>query len=219
VLTGDALYADVDVCKAVRKAAGERERSEPIVIVKENQATTLRAITTLFASRADAALRAASLPSLDMRVATTVEKGHGRLEVRQLVASCELNDYLDWPGLAQVLRIERTWWARGKRHAAVRYALTSLPADVADAPRLLALVRGHWQIENGLHYVKDVTLGEDRSLVHKGNGPSNLAILRDTVVSLLHRAGWRTIAERLRYYSGNGHAALAFLGAPLTQNA
>lgn len=214
VFTGDALDADVDVCTAVRKAGGDY-----LVIVKENQATTLRAITTLFASRADAALTAASLPPLDMRTATTVEKGHGRIEVRHLIASDALNDYLDWPGLGQVLRIERTWWARGKRHEAVRYAMTSLPADVADASRLLALVRGHWEIENGLHYVKDVTLGEDRSLIHKGNGPSIMAILRDTVVSLLHRVGVRTIAERLRCYSGNVHALLAFLGISLSQNA
>ncbi len=219
VLTGDALYCHADVCETVLDADGERERSEPMLIVKENQATLLRAITTLFASRADAALRAASLSPWDMRAATTVDKGHGRLDVRHLVASTELNDYLDWPGLAQVMRIERTWWERGERKTAVRYGITSLPAAVADADRLLALVRGHWQIENGLHYVKDVTLGEDRSLIHKGNGPSNMAILRDTVVSVLHRAGWRTIAERLRCYSGDVHAALALLGMYLTENA
>jgi hypothetical protein len=118
-----------------------------------------------------------------------------------------------------VVMIERTWWERGQRHAAVRYGITSLPAEVASADRLLALVRGHWQIENGLHYVKDVTLAEDRSLIHKGNGPSNMAILRDAVVSLVHRAGWRTIAERLRFYSGNAHAALALLGIPIPENA
>lgn len=200
-------------------ANGERERSEPIVIVKENQATLLRAITTLFASRADAALSAASLPPWDLREAMTVDKGHGRVEVRHLVASTALNDYLDWPGVAQVLMIERTWWERGERHEAARYAITSLPPAVADARRLLALVRGHWQIENGLHYVKDVTLGEDRSLIHKGNGPSVMAILRDTVVSVLHRAGGRTIAERLRYYSGDAPAALRLLGIPIGQNA
>ncbi len=114
---------------------------------------------------------------------------------------------------------ERTWWERGERKTAVRYGITSLPAAVAGAERLQTLVRGHWQIENGLHYVKDVTLGEDRSLIHKGNGPSNMAILRDTVVSVLHRAGWRTIAERLRFYSGNPHAALALLGIPIIKNA
>ena len=111
------------------------------------------------------------------------------------------------------------WWERGTKQQAVRYGITSLPAAVAGAARLLALVRGHWQIENGLHYVKDVTLGEDRSLIHMGNGPSIMAILRDTVVSVLHRAGWRTIAERLRFYSGNPHAALALLGIPFMENA
>jgi predicted transposase YbfD/YdcC len=214
VLTGDALYCHADLCETVMDAGGDY-----LVIVKENQATLLHAIATLFASRADVALRAASLPSWDMREATTVDKGHGRREVRHLVASTELNDYLAWPGLAQVVMIERTWWERGQRHAAVRYGITSLPAEVASADRLLALVRGHWQIENGLHYVKDVTLAEDRSLIHKGNGPSNMAILRDAVVSLLHRAGWRTIAERLRFYSGNAHAALALLGIPIPENA
>jgi predicted transposase YbfD/YdcC len=214
VVTGDALYCDRDFCTTIVDAQGDY-----LVIVKENQATLLRAITTLFASRADAALRAASLPAWDMREATSVDKGHGRLEVRHLVASTALNDYLAWPGLAQVLRIERTWWERGERKTAVRYGITSLPPAVADVDRLLTLVRGHWEIENGLHYVKDVTLGEDRSLIHKGNGPSIMAMLRDTVVSVLHRAGWRTIAERLRFYSGNPRAALALLGIPIMENA
>lgn len=214
VLTGDALYCHADLCATVLEADGDY-----LVIVKENQPALLHAIATLFASRADVALRAASLPTWDMREATTVDKGHGRREVRPLVASTALNDYLAWPGLAQVMMIERTWWERGERKTAMRYGITSLPAEVASAARLLSLVRGHWQIENGLHYVKDVTLAEDRSLIHKGNGPSIMAILRDTVVSVLHRAGWRTIAERLRFYSGNPHAALAVLAIPIRENA
>jgi predicted transposase YbfD/YdcC len=214
VLTGDALFCQRNLSTQVRDADGDY-----LVIVKENQPQLLRAIATLFASRADIALRAASLPAWDMRAATTEERGHGRVEVRQLVASTELNDYLDWPGVAQVFMVERRWRAGGATKGAVRYGITSLPPAVADAARLLVLVRGHWQIENGLHYVKDVTLGEDRSLIRQGNGPSNMAILRDTVVSLLHRAGWRTIAERLRFYSGNAYAALALLGIPISENA
>ena len=198
----------------VREADGDY-----LLIVKENQATLRRAIATLFASRADAALAATSLPPWDMREATTVDKGHGRVEVRHLVASTALNDYLDWPGLAQVFIVERRWRERGHWQEAVRYGITSLPPAVADADRLLALVRGHWQIENGLHSVKDVTLGEDRSLIRKGHGPNIMAILRDTVISVLHRAGWRTIAERLRCYSGDAHAALALLGISLRENA
>jgi predicted transposase YbfD/YdcC len=209
VLTGDALYCQRSVCTAGQGAGGDY-----LLIVKENRPQSHRDIATLFAARADTALVAASLPPWDLRAAMQVDKGHGRREVRQLIASTALNDYLDWPGLGQVLMIERTWWERGKRHEAVRYGITSLPPDVADAARLLGLVRGHWQIENGLHYVKDVTPGEDRSLTRKGHGPSIMAILRDTVVSVLHRAGWRTIAARLRCYSGDARAALALLGIP-----
>ncbi len=84
-----------------------------------------------------------------MRAATTVNKGHGRVEVRHLVTSTALNDYLDWPGMAQVMMIERVWWEHGAQRAAVRYGITSLPPDVADAQRLLTLARGHWQIEMG----------------------------------------------------------------------
>ncbi len=214
VLTGDALFCQRHLCRQVCGAGGDY-----LVIVKENQPALLRDIVTLFASRADAALRAASLPAWDMRETTTVDRGHGRVEARHLVASTELNDYLDWPGVAQVMMVERCWQEGGATKQAVRYAITSLPSSVADATRLGALVRGHWQIENGLHYVKDVTLGEDRSTIHKGNGPSIMAILRDTVVSVLHRAGWRTIAARLRYYSGHPKEVLAFLGIPMVENA
>ena len=219
VMTGDALFCQRRLCAQVCAANGERERSEPILIVKENQPQLHRDIATLFASRADAALAAASLPTWDMRAAVSEERGHGRQEQRRLTASTALNDYLDWPGVGQVVMIERTWWERGEWKEAVRYAITSLPPDVADVARLLALVRGHWQIENGLHYVKDVTLGEDRSLIRTGHGPSIMAILRDTVVSVLHRAGWRTIAERLRYYSGHPKEVLTLLGIPVAENA
>jgi len=214
VLTGDALFCQRNLSRQVCDAGGDY-----LMIVKENQPQLHRDIVTLFASRADAALRAASLPAWDMREAMTEERGHGRHEQRRVTASTELNDYLDWPGVGQVMRIERVWWERGARHEAVRYGITSLPPEVADATRLGALIRGHWQIENGLHYVKDVTLGEDRSLIHTGNGPSVMAILRDTVVSLLHRAGWRTIAARLRYYSGHPQEVLALLGIPIPDNA
>jgi predicted transposase YbfD/YdcC len=214
VMTGDALFCQRNLCQQVCDAGGDY-----LMIVKGNQPQTHRDLATLFASRADIALGAASLPAWDMREATAADKGHGRIEVRHLVASTALNDYLDWPGVAQVLQVERDWQQGGTTKQAVRYGITSLPPAVADAARLLVLVRGHWQIENGLHYVKDLTLGEDRSLIHQGNGPSVMAILRDTVVSVLHRAGWRTIAARLRYYGGHPREALAFLGISVAENA
>lgn len=65
----------------------------------------------------------------------------------------------------------------------------------------MALKRGHWQIENALHRTKDVTLGEDRSLIHVGQGAAVMTELRDAAISLLHRAGIRQITARLREFS------------------
>jgi hypothetical protein len=89
--------------------------------------------------------------------------------------------------------------------------VTSLPAPIAFPERLLTLKRGHWIIENSLHYVKDVTMGEDKSTVHRGNGPKIMAALRNTVVSLLRYAGFSTIAARMRYNSTHPQAALDVL--------
>jgi predicted transposase YbfD/YdcC len=147
-------------------------------------------------------------------MARTVDHGHGRhYDTRALVASSDLVGYSDWPHLVQVFSLERTWAEKGKTRREVRFGVTSLPKEIANAERLLELTRAHWQIENSDHYVKDVTLGEDRSLVHLGNGPSVLATLRDLALSLLHRAGYRAIASRLRYHSVHPKEAITlFLG-------
>jgi predicted transposase YbfD/YdcC len=81
------------------------------------------------------------------------------------------------------LRRERT--IAGKTTIEVAYAATSLSADEADATKLLALIRDHWRIENELHYVRDVTLGEDACRVRTGAAPQVLAALRNAVVHLL----------------------------------
>ena len=119
--------------------------------------------------------------------------------------------YSDWPGLEQVFEIRRSFQSKGIWKEAVRYGVTSLPATISIPKRLLTLKRGHWGIENGLHYVKDVTMGEDKSTVHRGNGPKIMAALRNTVVSLLRHTGFSTIAARMRYNSTHPHAALDVL--------
>lgn len=214
VLTGDALYCQRQVCQQVVDAGGDY-----LVLVKANQPALLHDIATLFAHRADRALNAASLPVQDMRHAVMTNRGHGRAEQRTLIASTDLNDYLDWPAVAQVCMVERVWQERGVTRAAVKYAITSLPPTVADAARLLTLKREHWQIENGLHHVKDVTLGEDASMIRRGQGPNVLAMLRDTALNLLRATGCRTIAARLRHHCRHPDALLAFLGLPLPQHA
>ena len=119
----------------------------------------------------------------------------------------------------QVFEYTRRWTAKGITKQQVRHGITSLPATVSDPAQLAALKRGHWQVENGLHYVKDVTLREDASQTHVGRGADILAMVRNTAISLIRRAGHRDIAARLRHYSGCPHEALALLGIHVDQNA
>jgi len=207
VLTGDALLCQRALCQQVLAAGGDY-----LLLVKENQPTLYRDIELLF----DPPPATRPLPLLDRREARTRERGHGRHdEVRHLLASTDLTEYLDWPGVAQVIRIERTWQQQGRRKQHRHYGITSLPPDVGPPARLLDLKRGHWSIENRLHRRKDVTFGEDASLVHLGHGPSIMAGLRDAAVSLLHQAGIDRVAERVRYHSRHPDAVLALLGLPL----
>jgi hypothetical protein len=143
--------------------------------------------------------------------AQTTEKAHGRVEIRSIRVSSELKGYSDWPGLEQVFEIRRRWKYKGIDKEAVRYGVMSLPAQIALPERILQLKRGHWTIENGLHDVKDVTMGEDKSTIHCDNGPKVMAALRNTALSLLRHAGFSTIAACLRYNSGHPQAALELL--------
>ena len=203
VMTGDALFAQRNVCTYVVEARGDY-----LLTVKENQPTLYDDIRLLFDPPEPC-------PLDDRREARSVDHGHGRHnDTRHLVASTDLVGYTDWPYLAQVFRLERTWQERGVAKREVHYGISSLPPQIADANRLLELKRGHWRIENSDHRVKDVTMGEDASLIHLGNGPTVMAILRDLTLGLLHRAGFRSIASRLRYNSTHPETAVAMLTAP-----
>lgn len=125
-----------------------------------------------------------------------------------------LRGYLDWPGVQQVFCIERTRRVGGQRRREVAYGLTSLPSEKADAARLLALQRGHWRIENQLHYVRDVTFGEDACRIHSGDGPEIMAALRNAIVSLLHQVHEPNLAAALRRFAAHPIQALRLLRAP-----
>ncbi len=90
-------------------------------------------------------------------------------------------------GIKQGFRVTRERMVKGVRTVEVVHGITSLSAERADAATLLGLIRDHWRIENPLHYVRDVTLGEDACRVRKGTAPQVLAALRNAVVHLLSR--------------------------------
>lgn len=92
------------------------------------------------------------------------------------------------------------------------YYLTSLPADLAGPADLDRLVRGHWGIENRVHYIRDVTYDEDRSQAWTGNGPRTLATCRNLAISALRLAGHTNIARALRYIARDVTRALTILG-------
>jgi hypothetical protein len=109
-----------------------------------------------------------------------------------------LEGYLDWPHAAQVGRLERTVTAGGETTIEAQCVVTSVPRSKADAATLLAWTRGRWGIENRLHYVRDVTTGEDADRTHAGSGPQALATLRNLAVTWLRLEGATNIAAALR---------------------
>ena len=197
MVTGDALYAQRAVCQQVLAAGGAY-----LFIVKRNQPTLYGDIALLFAE-----------PPPGEQFQSAEQRGrHGdRQEVRRLWASSALAGYLDWPGVSQVLKVERVVARQGQRRREVRYAVTSLGPEVG-AARLLELVRSHWAIENRLHWVRDVTLGEDGCRVRTGAAPEVLAALRNVVLALLRRRGVPNVAAALREHGWRPHSTLRFLG-------
>jgi hypothetical protein len=142
-----------------------------------------------------------------------VDKGHGRTEVRRLRSTTTLAGYLDWPGAQQVFELERVRELPGQAEAEVEvvYGITSLGRERAGAAELLALSRGHWGIENKLHYVRDETLGEDRCRVRKGSAPQVLAALRNACVHLLEGVKAHSKAAATRRFAARPDEALTLL--------
>ncbi len=131
-----------------------------------------------------------------------------------MTSTAALTSYLaDWPGVAQVFRLHRVREFADRVEEEVVYGITSLAPEAADATRLLALSRGHWSIENGLHRRRDVTFGEDACRVRKGGSPQILAALRNTLIHLLTQRKTKNFAAALRRLAIKPWEALAMLRA------
>lgn len=135
--------------------------------------------------------------------------------MRRICLRDDLVDYLDFPHARVVFRLEReTSKLDGSSpRSEVVYGLTSRRGTgKRDAEQILTLVRGHWTVENGLHWVRDVTYDEDRSQVRKGNGPRVMATLRNTAISILRLAGARYIAKAIRWCAGHSEDCQRLIG-------
>jgi predicted transposase YbfD/YdcC len=144
----------------------------------------------------------------------TIEKAHGRLEIRKIWTSTDINDYVNFPYCGQVACIERysQQLRSGKIHHEIAYTITSLSPQKAVAQRLLMLNRDYWGIENKSHYVRDFTFDEDRSQIRTRSAPRFMATLRNFAIGLLRLTGAKNIAKATRNMAAKPHLALNLIG-------
>ena len=114
--------------------------------------------------------------------------------------------------MAQVCRLERTTVRNGKTTVEVQFAITSVSRDCADAAKLLACWRGHWSIENRLHWIRDTHWREDRCRIRTGHGPQNMAAFRNVAINLFRLAGTPNLAAAIRQNAYRVESLLARLG-------
>jgi len=198
VVTGDAMFAQRELSAQIVAAGGEY-----VWTVKDNQSTLRQDIALLF--QPEQTVKGFSPALKDFRTTQTVEKGHGREERRTLTASTELQTYLDWPDAAQVFQLERhvKRTADGRTTQETAYGITSLTASEAAPAGLLAFTRGHWGIENGLHYRRDETLREDWCHLKGGHAPRAMAVINNLIIGIVLHLGWTNLPAARRYYDAH----------------
>ncbi|HEY4790078.1 MAG TPA: ISAs1 family transposase, partial [Actinomycetes bacterium] len=201
VVTADALHTHPDAAEFLVT----QKQAHYLFTVKANQPTLLDRC---------AALAWHHVPVLDR----TRDRGHGRIELRTLKVVTV--HHFGFPHTAQVLQVTRK--TRDLRDSNIRrwrtvvvYAITSLAFAQASPARLADLIRGHWAIENGLHYVRDVTFAEDASRVRTGTAPQVMACLRNLVIGVLSRAGPVNLAVALPQHARDPARPLTTLGITL----
>lgn len=175
--------------------------------IKENQPETFRCLAEWFAEEQH-------FRDAERRQVTHVEKGHGRIEQRHLIATTELNDYLNrWADIQQALCLNKivTYLKTGEVVHNTRYAITSLPPQQADPRLLLGFWRNHWSIENGLHYPRDVFFLEDASQVRLGYAPSVMASFRNALIGLLHAFQYPSLKIARERFASRPFQALSLL--------
>jgi predicted transposase YbfD/YdcC len=204
VVIGDAMHTQRQVSIQIGKAGGHY-----IWTVKGNQPQLLHDLQDWFDLEVEL-LPGMGCPPKDFRSATLTSKGHGRIEVRTLTTSSQLNDFLDWPFLQQVFQLERhvTICKTGKIRHEIVYGVTSLSSEQASPDQLLQMLRSYWKIENGLHYPRDITLHEDQTRFKKHSAAHIMAIINNLVLGLIAKSDFPFVPSARRYFAAHPDEAL-----------
>jgi len=175
VITIDAAGTQKEIARQIREL-----KVDYVLALKRNQQKLFDEVENYFNQAIEAGKEYAPLDESKKE-----ELGHGRIELRKVYATDDLNwlpQRDDWKDLKSIARLESVRWSEGKRQEEVRYYISSLPADAAN---LAKAIRGHWGVENNCHWTLDVVFGEDQSLITKGYAPENLRALNLLAAKML----------------------------------
>jgi predicted transposase YbfD/YdcC len=181
-LRGATVTIDAMGCQRAIAEAIVGKGGDYVLALKENQPTLHEEVRTFFEHAQATGWRDTAHTTCE-----TADKGHGRIEVRRVWASSEVS-WLDpkkqWAGLRSIVMVERERATAEKSSTERAFYVSSHEADAA---RLSDAIRGHWGIENTLHWTLDMTFHEDRSRIRSKNGTQNFAALRKIALALLKR--------------------------------
>jgi predicted transposase YbfD/YdcC len=200
IISADAMHTQKDWCAGVDAYDGYY-----LLVAKKNQPGVRQDLLDFFEDKA--------LDQGEWDYHKTVQKGHGRLEVREIWTSTQMNEWFEkeWAGIAQIFVIRRYVKQGEQEREEMVYGFTNLPRKKAKAKRLLELNQKHWRIENRLHYRRDVTLGEDACQVRVKGAPQALAALNGGILAFMDWLGVSNVASQMRHFCADPQEALQLL--------
>ena len=195
VVVADAIQTQRSFCVEVLRQGGHY-----LLWAKGNQPTLLDDIRQFF--EPPPYVPGWYQPEWPRTVAVTCGKGHGRLEKRTLSLIADPGSFIEWPGVQQIFKLERSSreLSTGRTSHQTVYGLTSCPPSLADAHQLLKWTQTYWAIENGLHYRRDVTLHEDATRSWLTGSAKSLAILNNFLIGLIHKLCFNNLASARRHF-------------------
>ena len=206
IVCGDAMFTQRHLSVQILSQGGDY-----IWFVKENQKQLQADVAQFFVPPRKA--KGWHIAQLPQTVARSSEKAHGRLEQRELTLMKDETEFIDWPALQQVFKLDRKviCCRTGELSEETVYGITSLPPQRGSAQQLLEWTRGYWGIENGLHYRRDKTLREDSIRMSSDNQAEVTAILNSFIVGLAKKLGFSNLASARRHFDAQLNLKLAAL--------
>jgi predicted transposase YbfD/YdcC len=204
VVCGDAMFTQRDLSVQIMAQGGDY-----IWFVKGNQPQLRNDVEQFFVPPRKAKGWYVEPPAQE--TVQTTGKAHGRLEHRTITLMADETQFIDWPGLSQVFKLERQVVScrTGECTHETAYGITSLTPKQADARQMLQWTRSYWGIENGLHYRRDTTLQEDKTRMAGKNQPKVMATFNNFIIGLANKLGFRNLASAQRVFDAELNMALS----------